>query len=103
MQEHAGTTFPFSSWRGCCDMRINSIPPGSESSLVAERETILAEDYDSIIRLGWNGFCRELYPRLTKLSIEQIDANQKQAFAQYLEDIQWWNARDVPVHLGLPL
>ena len=100
MQDHAGTTFPFSSWRGYYDMRISSVPPGSESSLVAERETILAEDYDTIIRLGWNGFCRVLYPRLTKLSIEQIDANQKLAFTRYLEDLQWWKARGVPVQLG---
>ena len=39
LQWHAGTGFPFSSWKGCCDMRVNSVPPGREGSLAAERET----------------------------------------------------------------
>ncbi len=99
-QWHAGTGFPYSSWRGSCDMRINSVPPGSEGALGVERETLQADDYDKIINLGWNGFCQDLYPRITKLSIEQLDANQKRAFPRYLEDVQWWNNRGVPVHLG---
>jgi hypothetical protein len=100
LQWHAGAGFPYSSWKGCCDMRVNSVMPGSEGSLSAERETLLTEDYDRIISLGWNGFCREFYPRLTGLSIEQLDANQKRAFPKYLEDVRWWNAKGVPVHLG---
>jgi hypothetical protein len=100
LQWHAGTGFPYSSWRGCCDMRVNSVPPGSESTLAAERETLTPDDYDRIIQLGWNGFCREFYPRLTKLSIEQLDTNQKRAFPKYLDDVQWWKAKGVPVHQG---
>jgi hypothetical protein len=100
LQWHAGTTFPFSSWRGCYDMRVNSVQPGSEGALGVERESLLVEDYDRIIQLGWNGFCRELYPRLTKQSIEQLDANQKRNLPKYMEDVQWWKARGVPVHLG---
>ncbi|HSW59051.1 MAG TPA: hypothetical protein VLH15_11645, partial [Dehalococcoidales bacterium] len=100
IQWHAGTGFPFSSWKSCCDIRINSVPQGSESTLQAERESLLADDYDKIINLGWNGFCQELYPRLTGMSINQLDDNQKKALAKYMEDVQWWKARGVPVHMG---
>jgi hypothetical protein len=100
LQWHAGTSFPFYSWKGCCDMRVNSIPMGGEGTLSAEREAIFAEDYERIISLGWNGFCREFYPRLTGLSIAQLDATQKTGFAAYLEDLKWWQTRGIPVHQG---
>ena len=99
-QWHAGTSFAYSSWRGSADIRVNSVPPGQESSLKAEREVLHFEDYDKIISRGWNGFCQEFYPRITKQSIEQIDAIQSQSIAQYLEDLKWWSARGVPVQQG---
>jgi hypothetical protein len=100
LQSRAGASFPYCNWKGCCDPRISSVTPGSEAALGVERETLLAEDYDRIINLGWNGFCREFYLRLTKQTIEQLDATQKSNFTRYLEDVRWWNARGVPVHMG---
>jgi hypothetical protein len=99
-QWHAGTSFAYSTWRGSADIRVNSVPPGQESSLKAEREALFFDDYAKIISRGWNGFCEEFYPRITRLSIEQIDANQRRSFAQDLEDLKWWSARGVPVHQG---
>jgi hypothetical protein len=99
-QFHSGAGFPFCSWKGCCDMRLNSIPLGAEGTLKAEKETLVMEDYDRIINLGWNGFCREFYPRLTGQSIDQLDAAQRQSFSAYLDDLKWWQSRGIPVHLG---
>jgi hypothetical protein len=100
LQWHASVAFPYGSWRGSCDMRVNAIPPGQENNLTAEKPALLFEDYDKIINRGWNGFCQELYPRLTGLSIEQLQAKQEQAIVAYREDVAWWQARGVPVHQG---
>jgi hypothetical protein len=97
---HAGTSFPYGSWRGSCDMMVNATPPGQDNNFTAEKPVLMFEDYDKIISRGWNGFCEELYPRLTGQSIEQIQAKQEQAIQAYREDIAWWMARGVPVHQG---
>jgi hypothetical protein len=99
-QWHAGVGFAYSNWQGSCDMRVSSIQPGQESSLMPEREIITFEDYDKIINLGWNGFCREFYPRATGLSLEQIDTMQQKLFKIFLEDLKWWKERGVPVTGG---
>ncbi len=100
LQWHAGTSFPFSTWRGSADFRVNSVQPGQESSVQPEREVLFAADYDKIIDRGWNSFCEEFYPRITGLSIAQIDANQSASFAGYLADLPYWAERGVPVHQG---
>lgn len=98
-QWHAGPGFAYSSWHGAMDMVVNSVP-GRETEAKGERQSLNAEDYDKIIALGWNGFCREFYPRQTGLSLEQIDAMQQQSFAVMMEDLKWWQAREVPVIMG---
>jgi uroporphyrinogen-III decarboxylase len=100
-QWHAGPGFAYSSWHGSMDMAVNSVPPGQDSAaMTPEREALTFEDYDKIINLGWNGFCREFYPRVTGLSLEQIDAMQQKQFALMLEDRKWWEERGVPVLMG---
>jgi hypothetical protein len=100
-QWHAGVGFACSNWQGSCDMRVNSVPPGQDSSIITpEKESLLFEDYDKIIKLGWNGFCRELYPRTTGLSLEQINMTQEKLFKIYMEDLGWWKERGVPVTQG---
>ncbi len=98
-QWHAGPGFAYSSWHGAMDMVVNSVP-GRETEAKGERQSLTGEDYDKIIALGWNGFCKELYPRQTKLSLEQIDAMQQQNFAVMMEDLEWWQAHEVPVIMG---
>jgi hypothetical protein len=100
-QWHAGVGFPGCRWQGSCDMRVNSIRPGQDSSSVTlEKETLTFDDYDKIISRGWNGFCEEFYPRVTGLALEQIEANQHRMFKIYMEDIEWWKERGIPVTCG---
>ncbi|MCJ7606109.1 MAG: hypothetical protein MUO19_08800 [Dehalococcoidales bacterium] len=99
-QWHAGPGFAYSSWHGSMDMKVNSVPPGQESHMIPERETLTFEDYDKIIDLGWNGFCREFYTRDNGLTIEQIDDMQQNGFALMMEDMKWWQERGVPVTMG---
>jgi hypothetical protein len=98
-QWHAGLGFSYSSWHGCMDMVVNSVP-GKEGAVMPEREVLTQEDYDKIIKLGWNGFCREFYPRVSGLSIEQIDEMQKKQFSAMQEDRKWWEERGVPILMG---
>jgi uroporphyrinogen-III decarboxylase len=98
-QNHAGPFFPYSSWHGSMDMTVNSIP-GKEGKVMPERETLTFEDYDKIINLGWNGFCREFYTRVSHHSLEQIDARQKKQFAIVMKDLEWWQERNIPVLMG---
>jgi len=99
-QVHAGIGFPFGDWRGSLDVRVNSVPSGQEGIVSAEKETLTFADYDRIINLGWNDFCREFYPRISGLSLEELDQRQKKLLAIYLEDLEWWKKRGVPVYLG---
>ena len=39
-----------------------------------EREIMTADDYDTIIDCGWNGFCEEFLPRVTGRPLDKIDA-----------------------------
>ncbi len=99
-QWHAGPGFSYSSWHGSMDMAVNSVRQGQEGTVMPERETLTFEDYDKIIDLGWNGFCREFYPRVSGLSLEQIDAGQQEQFAVMREDQKWWRERGVPILIG---
>ncbi len=98
-QWHAGPGFSYSSWHGCMDMVVNSVP-GKEGAVMPEREVLTQEDYDKIINLGWNGFCREFYTRVSGLSIGQIDEMQKKQFSIMQEDRKWWEERGVPILIG---
>jgi hypothetical protein len=99
-QWHAGFGFPSAGWRGSCDMRVSTIAPAGSAAVTPEKENLFFEDYDKIINRGWNGFCEELYPRLTGQSVEQIDAQQKRMLSSYMEDLKWWQERGIPVICG---
>ena len=102
----AGLTWPISSWRINAPPGGRMIAPGEGgtpenfSVQYEERETMTVEDYDTIINKGWNGFLEEHIPRVTGISLEQMEKNQRRLLDIYLEDAAYWRARDVEVIAG---
>ncbi|MDP2919648.1 MAG: uroporphyrinogen decarboxylase family protein [Dehalococcoidia bacterium] len=102
----AGVTWPISSWR------INSAPgnkyvsPGERgiqkdfSVQYEEREVMTLEDYDKIANVGWNEFLREYIPRVSGISIEQLDTVEKTLLNIYKKDAEKWRVRGIPVMSG---
>jgi hypothetical protein len=66
----------------------------------AEQEIMSFEDYDIIINHGWNKFCEELLPRVTKRSLDQLDAGQKKLLKYYISDTKVWMNRGAVVLFG---
>ena len=103
----SGLTWPISSWR------VNSAPgnrfvsPGQENvpqefSAVQyeEREVMTLDDYGRIASVGWNAFLKEYIPRVSGISIEQLDAAEKMLMGIFLKDDAKWKARGVPSMSG---
>jgi hypothetical protein len=102
----AGVTWPVSSWRINGPPGGRWIAPGESgtpenfSVQYEELETMTIEDYDTIINKGWNGFLEEYLPRVTGLSIEQLDAGQKALLGIYKENAKIWQERHVAIMSG---
>jgi len=100
-----GFGWPHSSWRisGPAGTMVSAGKRGIPENFSVqydEQETIHFEDYRKIIDKGWNGFCEEYFPRVTGLSLEQMEKRNQTALALYLEDKKYWEKRGVPVIAG---
>ena len=102
----AGVSWPISSWRVSGAGGGRYVTPGQEgipegfSVQYVEQERMTVEDYDTIIDRGWNAFLEEYSPRVSGLSLEQIDTAQKMLLQVHLDNVKTWNDRDVPVIAG---
>ncbi len=102
----AGISWPVSSWRLCGPAGGRSVTPGQDgipndfSVQYEERETMTLEDYDTIIERGWNDFFRDYYPRVTGITLEQVDAAQKHLLGIYKEDVKYWQGRYMAIMSG---
>lgn len=92
--------WPRSSWRisaAPTRMRFpgkDGVPEDAPIQAI-EQEIMTAEDYDTIIAKGWNGFCEEFLPRVTGKPLEKIDALQKLIMKISLDDAKVWEERGV--------
>jgi uroporphyrinogen-III decarboxylase len=65
-----------------------------------EREVLTREDYDAIIKLGWNGFLERNLERFSPHSKEKIIDWSKKQLGRYIKEIEIWNERKVPTLCG---
>ena len=105
-QYFAGVFWPVSSWRLNAPVGGRWLTPGKDSTpenfavQYEERETMTLEDYDTIIDRGWNGFLEGYIPRVTGLSLEQLDAAEKALLGIYKENAKLWQERHVTIMSG---
>ena len=105
-QYAAGVTWPFSSWRINAPSGGRWLTPGKDSTpenfavQYEEQETMTVDDYDTIIDRGWNGFLEGYIPRVTGLSLEQLDAAEKALLGIYKENAKLWQERHVTIMSG---
>jgi len=101
----AGYNWPFSSWRQNSPLG-KSVNPGERgisqdfSTQYEELEIMTVQDYDTIIAKGWNKFCEQYFPRVSGLSLEQIEQSNRQAFDIWMEDAKYWRSRKIPIIAG---
>ncbi|MBM3176286.1 MAG: uroporphyrinogen-III decarboxylase [Chloroflexi bacterium] len=96
----ANLLWPRSSWRisaAPTRMRFPGRGGVAEDAPIQaiEQEIMTAEDYDTIIAKGWNGFCEEFLPRVTGRPLEKIDALQKLIMKLSLDDARAWEEHGV--------
>ena len=93
-----------SSWRisaAPMPMRVPGRQAGDNEPLQAvEMEIFTKDDYEAIIKRGWNGFLAEFLPRATGRPLEKIDATQKKLLKIYMDDVKTWHEKGVPVLSG---
>jgi len=65
-----------------------------------EQKSIRFEDYDTIIKKGWNGFCEEYFPRTMHVTPAQLAQAQENLTRYYVSDTTAWRRRRVPVMCG---
>ena len=92
----ANLLWPRHSWRisaAPTRMRFPGKGGVSEDAQIQamEREIMTAEDYDTIVDRGWNGFCEEFLPRVTGRPLDKIDALQKMILEISLGDAKAWS------------
>jgi uroporphyrinogen-III decarboxylase len=66
----------------------------------AEEELLTVEDYDSIIKLGWNGFVEKHLDRFSDFTADQVIARAQKSTAQYVTHTEAWDKLGVPVLSG---
>jgi len=96
----ANLLWPRSSWRISAAPTRMRFPgkggvPEDVPIQAIEQEIMTADDYDTIIAKGWNGFCEEFLPRVTGRPLEKIDALQKLIMKISLDDAKVWEERGV--------
>ena len=65
-----------------------------------EREEITFEDYDLIIKMGWNRFADKHYSRFLPATEAQIIAWAERQMDQFVKDKKAWEEKGVPVLSG---
>lgn len=101
----AGLAWPISTWRTNAP-KGKRVLPGEKgiseefSVQYDEQTTMTVEDYDKIINKGWNAFCEEYFPRVTGLSLEEIERRNKELLDIYLKDAVYWKQRNIPIIAG---
>ncbi len=102
----AGLAWPISTWRANAPRGGRQVLPGQDgipdnfSVQYDEQVSMTVEDYDTIINKGWNAFCEEYFPRVSGLSLEQIEKNNRELLDIYLEDAAYWKTRGIEVIAG---
>lgn len=66
----------------------------------AEREVFTVDDYDEIIRLGWEGFVEKNRERPAFLPHDEMIAWARNRTAQYSKDVKRWEERGIPTLIG---
>ena len=89
-----------------CNAPIRVLLPGKqlpEDALlqVKEIELFSREDYAKIAAVGWNGFWREHYEKISRKSIDQFAQIQKWLLLRYLKEVEVCEGRGIPVLLGV--
>jgi hypothetical protein len=93
--------FPSTSWRLSGAPTVY-VTPGkgideNQSLQTTEMEIMSVEDYDTIAKKGWNGFCAEFLPRLRGLPLEKLDARQRKLADIRKGDVKKWNDKGVTI------
>ena len=65
-----------------------------------EREQLTVEDYDEIIKLGWQGFAEKNRERFTSFSPDQIIAWTQRQTEHYTTEGETWAERGIPSLCG---
>ncbi len=65
-----------------------------------EREVLVVEDYDEIIKLGWSGFAKKHRERLTHFSADSIISWTKRQTSHYIREKETWEAKGIPSLCG---
>jgi len=65
-----------------------------------ETEAMTIEDYDDIIKLGWNAWGGKLLEEAGAVSVEKTIAWSERQIAQYRKEAQTWEERGIPTLIG---
>ena len=65
-----------------------------------ETEAMTVEDYDDIIKLGWNAWGGKLLEEAGAISVEKTIAWSERQIVQYRKEAQTWEERGIPTLVG---
>ena len=65
-----------------------------------ETEAMTVEDYDDIIKLGWNAWGRKLLEEAGPVAVEKTIAWSERQIVQYRKEAQTWEERGIPTLVG---
>ena len=68
-----------------------------------ETEAMTVEDYDDIIKLGWNAWGRKLLEEAGPVAVEKTIAWSERQIVQYRKEAQTWEERGIPTLVGAML